>query len=607
MQAARHANADRVLEVARHAYIGRRQPARSGGSVAHDQTDSLWVLQLLDHLTASSNAPQAARILHALVKRQPVGSALQTPLWTAPLSPPWRSEPCESNVSELWESFGFDVSLGRWLLEELERLPGWHAAALELSHAVWRRRVGGASPAVARLEADLDHAEYCMRLGAPERVAPLLADTRQLLPPMSLGDLSLPSFVPPSPYRDVRKRLERALIQLREGNPKAQTAARLRLAWLDPLNPDVLAEATLCPSPIGDRAKLAAHLLQGPFLRGGLGSNPPSSASQAARTLDESRIEDQLRHPLSHHKPGLLDRFKSAVAHLRTPDFATLKLYCERVVQADSPLLGVVDEAATMLGLGHVDVYISRGHDDVGVRAFRDRNIVLLLGGQHLESDSRHYLNPAELRFCVASELGHIRFGHRRVSPQDVVRGAIQKGKQGVDVALSVLPVLGGLRLTNRLGMVTAKLSLPQIDKAMRTARTLSKAVDSAMPPKQAHMDMSQANEELLEAHRLAQLSADRAGLVCCGDLPSAALSLLKGRTDYVRVAAGVAELGLLRAIEQQESSNASAFADLRLRVGSLISFFISDEYEQLRRLAYPAVASRLELNTVRNGNHADG
>src|SRR5690606_37918095 len=226
---------------------------------------------------------------------------------------------------------------------------------------------------------------------------------------------------------------------------------------------------------------------------------------------------------------------------------------------------------------------------------------------QHLESDSRHYLNPAELRFCVASELGHIRFGHRRVSPQDVVRGAIQKGKQGVDVALSVLPVLGGLRLTNRLGMVTAKLSLPQIDKAMRTARTLSKAVDSAMPPKQAHMDMSQANEELLEAHRLAQLSADRAGLVCCGDLPSAALSLLKGRTDYVRVAAGVAELGLLRAIEQQESSNASAFADLRLRVGSLISFFISDEYEQLRRLAYPAVASRLELNTVRNGNHADG
>ncbi len=307
-------------------------------------------------------------------------------------------------------------------------------------------------------------------------------------------------------------------------------------------------------------------------------------------------MEDQLRHPLSNYKPGLLDRFKSAVAQVRTPDFATLKLYCERVVAADSPLLSVVDEAATLLGLGHVDVYISRGHDDVGVRAFRERNIILLLGGQHVESESRHYLTPTELRFCIASELGHIRFGHRRVSPQDVLRGALQKGKQGVDVALSVLPVLGGLRLTNRLGMVTAKLSLPQIHKAVRTARTLSQAVDSAMPPKQqAHMDMSQANEDLLEAHRLAQLSADRAGLVCCGDLVAAVLSLLKGRTDYVRVASQVAELGLLRAIEQQESSNASAFADLRLRVGSLISFYVSDEYEQLRRLAYPSVGPRVE------------
>src|SRR5690606_21225929 len=101
--------------------------------------------------------------------------------------------------------------------------------------------------------------------------------------------------------------------------------------------------------------------------------------------------------------------------------------------------------------------------------------------------------------------------------------------------------------------MVTAKLSFRHLDKTLTLARTLSQAVDSAMPSKQAHMDMSQANEELLEAHRLAQLSADRAGLVCCGDLAAAVLSLLKGRTDYVRVAAGVNEQGLLRAMEQQE------------------------------------------------------
>src|SRR5690606_16204456 len=130
------------------------------------------------------------------------------PLWTGGEAAPWKSEPCTTNVAELWESFAFDLTVGHWLLDEFEPLQTWHAAALELSQAVWRRRTMKITGA-ARLEADLDHAEYCIRLGAPERVASLLADSRQLLPPLSLGDLDLPSFAPASPYREVRKRLER--------------------------------------------------------------------------------------------------------------------------------------------------------------------------------------------------------------------------------------------------------------------------------------------------------------------------------------------------------------------------------------------------------------
>src|SRR5690606_648383 len=110
-------------------------------------------------------------------------------------------------------------------------------------------------------------------------------------------------------------------------------------------------------------------------------------------------------------------------------------------------------------------------------------------------------------------------------------------------------------------------------------------AVNTALPAE--HADLSRPTEALLDAHRLEQLSADRAGLVCCGDLTAAFAAILKTRTDYVRVSSTYTTIGAVAAIEQHAPSNPVGFDDLTLRLGNLIAFYLSDDYEELRRLTY--------------------
>lgn len=500
---------------------------------------------------------------------------------------PWNSDTHVPNLVALWESYGFDHTVGDWLLEQLRTAsPPWRAVAVELSEQLWRERRQKASDNfdVARL--DLGHAKFAFNSGFPERARSVLLDTPQLFPPLCLGDLNLPAFSGASPWREVRREVEALMRDVTAADPRQQDLARQRLIALDPLNVESLREATHSAA-LGAKAQLAVRLLEGPLLRNEAQNSNTAVPRSHVRPLEEERIASQLSHPLTRTKQSLTSKLADAVAVVHAPDEAALKLYCERVLKADSPLLDALDRAATVLGLGHFELYVSRGKDDVGAQAFAAQTKLVLIGGQHTEPQSRHYLEPAELVFTFATELAHIRFDHSRVSGSDVVRGLLSKGKQGAELAFNLLPLISGLNLGKRLGVVTAKLSLPQINKALTAARTLESAVSTALPADRTHTDLSRPTEALLDAHRLEQLSADRAGLVCCGDLFSAFVAMLKTRTDYVRVTTTLEANGALTALEQHAPSAPAAFDDLKLRLGNLVAFYLSDDYEELRRLTY--------------------
>jgi hypothetical protein len=361
-----------------------------------------------------------------------------------------------------------------------------------------------------------------------------------------------------------------------------------RLVVLTPFDLAALEELEHSASQLPDGAELATRarvarelLAEAAFLH-----EPVEQLPIVTRRLaDDDR--ERLRHPLAVEHERLLARLKSLTAHTETPDPSTLKLYCERVTSSQSMLARAVDDAATMLGVGHVDIYVSRGHDDIGVRAFEGNPTVLMVGGQHLDISSRYHMVESETRFAVAAELAHLRFDHTRVAPKEVIGGALRKGRRGLDITLSLLPLFAGLKLGNRLGLATAKLGLPQLGRWAQAAKQFEVAVRGPASTSQ-RSDLTVANEALIEAHRFCQLSADRAGLACAGDLRSALRAMLLCRTDYVRIAARTSQLGLLESIEQARSAKQAAFSDLLMRIGFLVAFYVSDDYEALRRAVHP-------------------
>jgi hypothetical protein len=162
----------------------------------------------------------------------------------------------------------------------------------------------------------------------------------------------------------------------------------------------------------------------------------------------------------------------------------------------------------------------------------------------------------------------------------------LDKGRRGLDLTLGLLPLFAGLKLGNRLGLATAKLSLPQLSRWAQAARQLEVAVRGRTAPNQ-RSDLSVANEALIEAHRFCQLSADRAGLLCAGDLTSAVRAMLLTRTDYVRVTTRLQQSSLLDSIDQARAGKPAAFDDLLMRIGFLIAFYVSDDYPKLRSAAH--------------------
>lgn len=570
---------ERMLQVARIERMHRPKDAPAASSLSSTPMfHSMWLEQLLTRASDRGD-PRATTLLRirALERGEPAGD--------------WTPSELEEDLGELSDSWQLGTSRSRLLLASLPREPFAMPAAIALARQLGEQERGNASDLAGVAQADMSQAEVLLEFGRHAEASELLRARRASWPALQLEDLELPANRTPTTLRTVRMRLEQLALRAAPLDTRAQTQALLRLLELDPLNGDwLLRLSEVADAPLRDRASRAHRLLHGPSD----GAPPPSddAPEQSLKAVSAPLSAEDwslLSHPMVAAQQGLLSRVQTLIAKTDSPDFSTLKLYCERITGENSPVTRAVDRAAMLLGLGHTDVYVSRGHDDVGVRAFTHQSPFLLVGSQHLDPQSRFFMQEPQLLFAISSELAHVRLGHVRVAPKHVLRGALDKGKQGLDLALGVLPILKGFALANRLGMATAKLSLPQVGKAMTAARALSGAVKQDHNKSNGRTDIATANEQLLLAHRLMQLSADRVGLLCCQAPEAAVFSMLLGRSDYVRAATEAPQLGALRAINRQRQGNPQAYDDLLMRLGALTSFYVSDTFALLNHSTYAA------------------
>jgi hypothetical protein len=298
-------------------------------------------------------------------------------------------------------------------------------------------------------------------------------------------------------------------------------------------------------------------------------------------------MNDGVRHPSSREGSPVLGRIQALLANVPVPDLGMLRDYCEKLGDGrHREAARALSDACIAFGVPGIQGYVSQGVKGVGVRAYESEPPFVLVGGQHLSS-TEYELAEAELRFALGAEVAHLRFGHSRVTSSEVWAGTLEKGKQGLDFALTVLPIMKGWDIAEKAVRATNKMKIPLVRRVLGATRNLRDRTTlppSLRPRPEDNADvLSLMNEQLVFTHRAMQLTADRAGLVLSGDPRAAIRALMLVRRDYATELKRAKELGLTRVLGLRAEDGVIAYQDLAIRIASLLSFYLSDEYPKLR------------------------
>jgi hypothetical protein len=316
---------------------------------------------------------------------------------------------------------------------------------------------------------------------------------------------------------------------------------------------------------------------------------------------------------------GALAKVQAALAKVTPPDVGVLRRYCERLTRRVSEdAVAAVADACVMLGMPAVPAFVSAGEHRTGLRSHEEPEPFLLIGIDHLQPDSDLFLSPAELRFAIGVEVAHLRFQHSRITSDEVWAGVWDKGAVALTTTASLLPFLRylpvdlighdrtyravrtvvperwlgtiyGVSDVTRLAATVPKdlgklgdVAAGTLEVASGAANQITSLTVTDAPPS-VGADISPDDRRLVAAHRVMQITADRAGLVLCGDLGAAirAMFLVQG---HLRPELPVAErLGLVGALGRTDASGRPLLPDLAVRISALAAFWLSDDYARLR------------------------
>ncbi len=501
---------------------------------------------------------------------------------------------------------------------------------LELHHAVRKTAAGEQYDDNFRAAADLEMAAHLLSVGKNVEAADAVASCLAVLPSEQVEDI-LPASGEDLAAGEggqlmrIRALDLLALAEEEDGQPSPKVVAEL--ARLQPLVASRIEALTgLAETDLAGRARQVLDVYE----PGGL-----SKASDAARHKSLSPLGSDelqvLQHPATR-RGGAFGWLTRAVAKPATPDTGQLRAYAERVNDARYPdVTSAIADAAMALGCRTPPAYLSRGERAVGIHAFDKEPPFLLIGSEHLDSESVYYLDPGALRFALAGEVAHLRFQHKRVTTDEVWSGIWDKTVGGVTVAA---------------GFTSLALAMPWIGEAIRNsvnAREAYSAVRQVVPlrvlkavtgesdgrkvitalsvdpggslghgmslltqhttqaqglvrrvlPRQAEsLDANTVAAEqgqYIAACRAMQLTADRAGLLLCGDLCAAVRAMFVSEREYRPEFDTAVRHGLPATLSRRDEAGALLLQGLAVRVAALVSFYLSDDFRTLRDKEAPA------------------
>ncbi len=493
-----------------------------------------------------------------------------------------QQQPCGTALAADLARWSPDLEQQLTLLEHMLESPAVTAEWSLSFHRALHEQAVKATKEPFRLAAlDLALAAHLKRADAADEAKTLLEARLAALPMNQAAEVSAFDGAPVG--RSFHLRLYELLLSLETPQTEPWRHCLDQLVALDPLHEMYLAMKAADPATDHRFERLLKLLRCGNLHR-------DTAAAEAVVTflpLTEPQCQQQLQHPLVR-QGGVLAKVQQALAKAETPDRGALRNFCERLNQERFPeLRQAVRDAALVLGMGGVEVYVSRGDKSIGARGFEGSPPFLLLGGDHLDRNGDYYLSPAELRFVIAAEMAHIRFRHGRFRPADVWAGAWDKGRGGLDILLSVVPLLKGVSLLSGFAKAVSGAQAGALGKVLDALGIAETAVSkwqdmSRREPSNLSGNLSMENETLVTTQRVLQLTADRVGLLLCDD-PLAALRGVFLVHSNLRETFRRLEDDGLQGLQHLGEVESAAFADALQRVPALLSFYLSPEYAALR------------------------
>ncbi|HET9954731.1 MAG TPA: hypothetical protein VFQ61_09505 [Polyangiaceae bacterium] len=464
----------------------------------------------------------------------------------------------------------------RWL-HDLERLSApLPRLALELHRAEAKRwlEVTAAAPPPVHVEIEL--AEHELRAGFPEHARALagvrlarLEDDESALFEAGLEQLE-------------RARWFELLAREAEQRNESDVRALSALARLQPQESARLERLARAHSPdpregrIIERARQVLVCLE----PGGLASPAVIAGDRLVLPLSTTERE-RLRHPLARGSARVSARLSELIAKTAEPDVGFLRDYCEVLSDERHPEASrALRRAVTFLSLPQLKAYISHGARSLGLRGFSARPPFVLIGASHLDPNNPARLHDREFDFAFAAELAHLAFDQKRVTTSEVLSGAAGKTREALSLLGLALPLIKEVS-GGRAQKVLDRVSKEALDRAAEGAARLPELFGSRTSGEGPTSTLARANEELIAAHRLVQLTADRSGLVCANSLHAALRCMLLTRSDYHTILATTAQAGLRKALFESGSQDPAA-QDLAFRVRALIAFYLSDDFDTL-------------------------
>jgi hypothetical protein len=482
----------------------------------------------------------------------------------------------ESSVAELPARWNFALAPCLRCVRELRALgTRGEPVALHL-----HRALAGQLAEDAEGEADL--AEHELSAGDVDRARRLAESRLSKLPPDEDAVLNPKDA---SQAHVLRLKLHELIARGASSRGRGATPSISALARLEPMSKprlQALASATADTDLDARLAQRAQEVLEC-LAPGGLTLPTPPGDRDPPPPLPRNVLDERVSHPLSRGSGRLAARLSELVAAVPEPALGFLRDFCEELNEArHSDAVRALDRATSLFALPRVRAYVSHGARSLGLRAFGSDEPFVLVGANHLDDTSPHALAGTELDFAFGSELAHLAFGHQRVTVSEVWIGAAGKTRDALLALGLALPVIAEISGGRALKLLK-RLSPETVVRGLEAADLLEKLVGGRK--NSLSRALGQHNEELIGAHRLVQLSADRAGLVLAPHLPSALRAILLMRADYRDLFALAREVGLATALERRPLAE-PAMADLIVRIRSLAAFYLSPDFDAVLGLS---------------------